>query len=240
MDVIVWTVILVGFGAFALVTAIGLRRAALAAGSPRPTALAIGSVFALGWLGWVVVSGLLGAAGVYRQDPAVARPWLLVAFFAVLATALLAARIPVVARALAGPDAPALLVAPQALRVVGGVFLLVMAAGELPPVFALPAGIGDVAVGVAAVFVARRLRAGTAGRGAVWFNRLGILDLVVALTIGTLAGLGPTRLLVVEPSTEAVGLLPLVLIPTAAVPLAVALHVLALARLRAAAPARVG
>ncbi|MCO1654480.1 hypothetical protein [Pseudonocardia humida] len=233
MDVIVWTVIVVGFAAFALVIATGLYRASLTAGSPRSTAVAVGSVFALVWLGWVVVSGMLGAAGVYRQDASAVRPWLVVAFAGVLGAALLAARLPVVARALAVPHAPALLVAPQALRVVGGVFLLVMAVGELPPVFALPAGIGDVAVGVAAVFVARRLRAGTAGRGAVWFNRLGILDLVVALTIGTVAGL-----LGAEPSTAPVGLLPLVLIPTAAVPLALALHVLALARLRddAAAP----
>jgi hypothetical protein len=44
----------------------------------------------------------------------------------------------------------------------------------------------------------------------------------------------------VEPSTAPVGLLPLVLIPTAAVPLALALHVLALARLRTTSPALLG
>jgi hypothetical protein len=228
MDTVVWIVILLGFLAFALAVAGGLQKMARAAGLPRATGAVMGAVFALVWLGWVVVSGVFAAAGAYRQDPSVPRPWLLLAFGGVLAAALLAARLPVVARALAGPGAAALLVAPQALRVVGGVFLLVMAAGQLPAVFAVPAGLGDVAVGVAAVVVARRLRAGTAGRGAVWFNRLGILDLVVALTVGTVAGL-----LGVQPSMAPVGLLPLVLIPTAAVPLAFALHVLALRRLRA-------
>ena len=50
----------------------------------------------------------------------------------------------------------------------------------------------------------------------------------MALTVGTVAGLVGTA-----PSTAPLGQLPLVLIPTAAVPVAFALHVLALGRLRA-------
>jgi hypothetical protein len=64
---------------------------------------------------------------------------------------------------------------------------------------------------------------------------LGIVDLVVAVSIGYLAGLGPNPLLHMTPSTEAVALLPLALIPTTAVPLAIALHLVSLRRLRAAA-----
>jgi hypothetical protein len=72
-------------------------------------------------------------------------------------------------------------------------------------------------------------------RSTVWFNVLGLLDLVVALAIGVMAAPGLARLLVVSPSTEAISLLPLVLIPTTIVPLAVALHVLSLRKLRVAA-----
>jgi len=66
----------------------------------------------------------------------------------------------------------------------------------------------------------------------VWFNVLGIFDLVVAVGIGGLAGLGPGQLIHSSPSTLAVTLLPLVLIPAVGVPLAVALHVVSLLRLR--------
>ena len=123
------------------------------------------------------------------------------------------------------------LTVPHTLRVVGVFFLLAMALGQLPAVFALPAGLGDMAVGIAAPFVVRRLRTGVS-RAAVWFNVLGIVDMVAAVTIGFLAGAGPLQLLDVTPSTEALGQLPLALIPTVVVPVALALHVISLLRLR--------
>jgi hypothetical protein len=159
--------------------------------------------------------------------------WLIV-LIPVVATPLplILSRIPVIATILAQPGTAARLAAPQAFRVVGVVFILATALGELPAVFAIPAGLGDIAVGVAAPFVARRLAQGRSRRGAVWFNVLGILDLVVAVGLGVLAGLGPARVIVSEPSTMAATVLPLVLIPTTVVPLALALHVMSLRRLR--------
>jgi hypothetical protein len=65
---------------------------------------------------------------------------------------------------------------------------------------------------------------------------LGVIDLVVALTIGFLTGLGPVQPFAVAPSTEPLGLLPLVLVPTVAVPLTIALHIVSLRRLRSAMP----
>jgi hypothetical protein len=54
--------------------------------------------------------------------------------------------------------------------------------------FALPAGLGDIAAGIAAPLVARRLAQGTGRRAALWFNAFGMTDLVVALTLGALTG----------------------------------------------------
>ena len=45
-----------------------------------------------------------------------------------------------------------------------------MALGHLPALFALPAGLGDVAAGIAAPLVALRLAQGTGRRAALWFN----------------------------------------------------------------------
>jgi hypothetical protein len=85
------------------------------------------------------------------------------------------------------------------------------------------------------VIVARNLRRGVVGRRAVWyFNVLGLVDLVIALVIGFAAAPAAVRLLLVSPSTEAISLLPLALIPATVVPLAAALHLLSLRRLMAA------
>jgi hypothetical protein len=179
------------------------------------------------------VSALLADGGAYRQSTTGKPPWIGVAAGGALLAVLAATMIPVVARVVTAPGSLARLTVPHVFRVAGVAFLAVMAMGKLPAVFALPAGLGDIAVGITAPFVARRLSHGDT-RGAVWFNILGLLDLAVAVGLGFAAGLGADRLLNVSPSTADVALLPLALIPTTAVPLAVALHVTSLIRLRTA------
>jgi hypothetical protein len=105
-------------------------------------------------------------------------------------------------------------------------------------VFALPAGIGDIAIGLSAPFVARRLARRADVAGAVRFNILGIADLVVALSVAFLAGLGPVQVFHQAASTLPLASLPLALIPTVAVPVAIALHLVSLARLRCELPRR--
>jgi hypothetical protein len=231
----VWALVLIGVIGIPAITCLMLYRGAIAAGLSRRTATAVTVVAAAVLGGWLVASGLLARADVYHQASGQAAPWFGVAVAGTLLGLLAATRIPVVARILAAPDTPARLALPHTLRVVGVTFLLVMAQGRLPAVFALPAGLGDIAAGLAAPFVARRLAQGGGHSRAVWFNLFGILDLVVALSIGFLAGLGPWQPLEVTPSTEPLSLLPLALVPTVAVPLSIALHLVSLARLRTAA-----
>ena len=95
-------------------------------------------------------------------------------------------------------------------RVAGVVFLLYLALGHLPALFALPAGLGDIATGIAAPFVARRLARGAGRRAALWFTAFGLTDLIVALTLGALTGF---PLLHVTPSSAPITELPLALIP---------------------------
>jgi hypothetical protein len=231
----VWILVLIGVVGIAATTSAALYRGAVAARLRRRTAVVLAVVAAYFLGGWIVATGLLAGAGVYQRESGEAAPWFGVAFGGVLIALLLATRIPLVRRILADPGTQARLALPHTFRVVGVSFLILMAQGHLPVVFALPAGLGDIATGVAAPFVARRLARGRGHADAVWFNWFGILDLVVALSIGFLAGLGPWRLLDFVPSTEPLALLPLALIPTAAVPLSIALHIVSLRRLRAAA-----
>jgi hypothetical protein len=103
-------------------------------------------------------------------------------------------------------------------------------------VFALPAGLGDIAAGISAPFIARRLARRS---GAIRFHLLGVADLVIALSIGFVGGLGPVQVFYGEASTLPLSQLPLARIPTVAVPIAITLHVVSLMQLRRHAPAYV-
>ena len=229
----VWVIVLAGLLGTTGTIWVMLRGGALAAGLGRRTATRVPTTMGIGWAAWVVASALLADADVFRFAPTRAVPPIPFVMLAGLIVVLLLTTVPVARRILARPDALWRLTLPQLFRPVGAAFLVAMAMGQLPAVFALPAGLGDIAIGVEAAFVARDLRRGVVGRGALWLNILGLVDLVVAFGIAFTAAPGPGRVLHVSASTEAISTLPLVLIPMAVVPLAVTLHVLSLRKLRA-------
>jgi hypothetical protein len=232
LPIYVWAMVLAGLIGTTATICVMLWRGALNAGLGRGRAARAAGGFAILWGAWVLASVLLAGTEVYRFEPTKLVPLLPVGLMGALAVALLLTRIPAVSRILAHPDALWRLTVPQIFRVEGVTFLVAMALGQLPAVFALPAGLGDIAIGVEAVFVARNLRRGVVGRSVVWFNILGLVDLVVALGIGFAAAPAAVRLLSVSPSTETISLLPLALIPATLVPLAAALHLLSLQKLR--------
>jgi hypothetical protein len=116
-------------------------------------------------------------------------------------------------------------------RLVGAVFVALMFTAEVPALWALPAGLGDVAIGATAFWVAGRLDEPGGARRAVAFNLLGLLDLVVAVGLGMTISPGPTQLFQLTPSGEVLTHFPLVLVPTFLVPLAVMVHVVSLRQL---------
>jgi hypothetical protein len=190
----VWALVLAGAIGIPAATCIMLYRGAVAAGFGRRTATAVAVAAAIGLGAWLALTGSLARAGVYYEDGGL---WFGVAFAGCLGALLLATQLPLVSRILAAPGAASGLVLPHTVRLVGVVFLILMVQGHLPAAFALPAGLGDIAIGLAAPFVARRLarepsRAGSVA-AAVRFHALGLLDLIVALSLGAL--LGPPWLL---------------------------------------------
>jgi hypothetical protein len=103
----------------------------------------------------------------------------------------------------------------QTFRVLGGVFLIRYFQGELPGIFAIPAGVGDVITGVLAPFVAYWWFVGKpyARTAAIAWNLFGMADLIDAVAIGAL--------------TRGAGggiVFPIILIPVYAVPRAFLLH----------------
>ena len=60
-------------------------------------------------------------------------------------------------------------------------FLLLMAGGQMPALWALPAGVGDVLVAATAPWIARDVHSPRGRRRAIVWNLLGMADLVVAV-----------------------------------------------------------
>jgi hypothetical protein len=229
----IWILVGIGVIGIPVTTSYMLYRGALAAGASRRAAIWVAAVTTYVLAAWLVASGVLAGTGVYRADSGGSTPWLALAVAGALGGMLLATRIPIVRRSVEAPGMLPLLTLPHTLRLMGVAFVLAWALGELPWVFALPAGLGDMAIGISAPFVARALAREEGLERAIRFNMLGIVDLVVALSIGFLAGLGPFGF-EVTPTTDPLALLPLALVPTVAVPTSLALHIVSLVRLREA------
>lgn len=122
----------------------------------------------------------------------------------------------------------------QLYRVLGLMFLVLYAAGRLPGAFAWPAGAGDILVGLLAPFVALAYSSKSsyaAGLVRAW-NLFGLVDLIVAVTLGLLTSPSPLQMLSFEAPNELISAFPLVMIPVFLVPLSILLHLASLEKLR--------
>ena len=213
----VWAITIAGPTAIAALACVVLYGGADRAGLGRRRAALLAGAAAVVLGGWFVASAVIAGSGWYRS-----LPWLPVAAGGFLGILLALSRISLVARALAAPGTASRLVGLHTFRVTGVFFLFYLALGQLPALFALPAGLGDITAGVAASLVALRLSRGTGRRAALWFNALGMTELAVAVALGALTGF---QLLNITPSSNPISELPLALIPTADVPLLLVLHI---------------
>src|SRR6516164_3450451 len=127
-----------------------------------------------------------------------------------------------------------LLTAVQAWRFAGFGFLALFAHGVLPGVFAWPAGLGDMAIGLTAPWLALTLArrpAFAASRLFVIWNLLGMLDLINAVgtaAVNQMLATGAAGEVTVAPMAQ----LPLLLVPAYLVPLFFIWHLTALFQAR--------
>jgi hypothetical protein len=122
----------------------------------------------------------------------------------------------------------------QAWRFAGLGFLALYTYRVLPGLFAWPAGLGDMAIGLTApwlVLALIRVPGFAASRVFVVWNLLGVLDLVVAVSTGAIVSALATGA-AEEITTAPMAQLPLVLIPAFLVPFFVMLHLTALFQAR--------
>jgi hypothetical protein len=204
---------------------VALRRATL----PPPRRVTTWLAVAMPLVAWLALVWISAAAGVFQFG----RSRIPLVPLAVILPPVIG--LPLVMRsgrvaAALDPAPPGWLVGIQVYRVLGANFLALWAYGALPGVFALPAGIGDVLVGLLALPAALSLASGAAGgrAAAVAWNLLGIADLVTAVTLGVLSAPGPLQQLAPDHPNVLTASYPTVMTPAFAVPLSLILHGLSL------------
>jgi hypothetical protein len=123
---------------------------------------------------------------------------------------------------------PRALTLSQTGRFMGVVFVILEAKGALPALFARSAGYGDMFIGLTASFVALRLATAEHRGIFIFWQGLGMLDLVTAVALGVSTGILHPEGVPMTPVTS----LPLSLIPTFFVPLYFILHIICIAQAR--------
>lgn len=186
----------------------------------------VGTSVAIALLLWLALVIILGAENAFSRGPGAAPLPILagflipiIVFFATFWTVkrfrdfLMSIDLPVIAGI-------------QAWRFAGLGFLALYAYGVLPGLFAWPAGVGDMFIGATAplVILALRRRPAFAASKLFWiWNLLGVLDLIVAVSLGAtcaVLGIGISAGITTFP----MGTIPLVVIPTFLVPIFLMLH----------------
>ncbi|MFF7242238.1 hypothetical protein [Streptomyces collinus] len=217
-----WIIILAAGSGMLYSTTMVARNGLIAIGkSPRKAnRLAVGVLGSLS--AWLIISSSAAGWGLYKQSERGAIPWVAVSLTAALAVMLFFASIKPFGE-LAGVKVASGLITPQMYRVVGVVFLILFAVNELPPVLAISAGVGDLAIGVYAPIVAKKVASGeSTGR---LFNTLGLLDLLNVTIITYTLSPGPLTPFQSAPDASAMAVLPMSILTTVAVPLAATLHI---------------
>ncbi len=119
----------------------------------------------------------------------------------------------------------------QFYRTLGVNFLLLFSAAQLPGIFALPAGMGDIIVGLTALAIVWTYRNGTPPDRLVrrW-NAFGIADLAIAVGTGFMSSPSALQVAAFDLPNQMITDFPLALVPVFAVPLSILLHLASLAK----------
>lgn len=186
--------------------------------------------------GWVGVAMFLSAAGRLAYSPNSPAPVLgILLVTPLLAVGVLALTSEKARSALLGVPL-ALVVGLNAMRLLGGLFLLDVLAGSLNGPFPFFAGLGDMITGALAIPIAIEIaRSGRLSpRALAGWNAFGTLDLIVAVGLGITSAAGsPLQLIHAGVGSQAMQYLPLSLVPTVLVPFYLLTHAFIAARLRA-------
>jgi hypothetical protein len=222
MDTTLLTFIVLGLVAIVVATVFVVLWRERTSAHDAQVAVVSGSVLAL----WAIVATVLAYRGFFQPRDGESVPAVGVTFVLVLAILFVSVATSVSLRRLLTGQAN--LIRLHLWRLAGIVFLVLMARGQVPALWALPAGIGDILVAVTAPWVARDVDTPRGRRRAINWTLLGMADLIVAVGLGVMTSPGAGQVFKTVPTAELMGHFPMALVPAFLVPLALVLHVASL------------
>jgi hypothetical protein len=199
-----------------------------------PAAPGVGTLIAGFFAAWLAIVLVLGARGAFVTAGGGPPLGLLIGLLAPLSIFVIAyLAFPAVREFILSVD-PRVIVGIQAWRWAGFGFINLYFYRVLPGIFAWPAGLGDMAIGVTAPLMLsallRRPDFAASKRFVIW-NLSGILDFAIALSIGAVVPQIAPKLFAAVPMAPMTQL-PLILIPAFLVPTFLMLHITALLQAR--------
>lgn len=190
-------------------------------------------VIAVPLTAWLIAVWTLSVQGAFVQPPGSLVPRLPIAIFAPVALFIIPLLRSRIVGAVLDATPASWLIGLQVYRVLGGIFLVGWLRGTVPGTFALPAGAGDILVGLLALPVAIWLASGARGgrEAAIAWNILGLADFASAIGTGAITAPGPFQLIVPDTPNTLILQYPTVMIPAFIVPCSILLHALSLRQL---------
>jgi hypothetical protein len=232
-----WFLSFVIVGANILIASVllfGVHRALLGLGRTRVDRGRIVPILGIVLFGWLGLALFLGWQGLFRSAVNQPVPYIALAIGIPILVGALFIRASKQVREIIEAVPQSQLVALQFYRVLGVTFLALYAIGQLPGIFALPAGLGDVTVGLVALIVGARAERSENDQLVTLWNWLGISDLVIAVATGFLSAPSRFQIFSLDAPNVLIGSFPLVMIPIFAVPLSIMLHLASLSKIRTA------
>lgn len=216
-----------------LAVSIGMIGVTRANFSPNQTGLFI-LISALLFGGWFAISMPLSIAGVFNVPATLADPPVVLMFLFVGSGLIwaLAWLTPLGKKATLATPLSAI-AAFQIPRIMGGLFLIGWMFGEIPALFAIPAGIGDILAGLAG-WKASKALARNSPDGQNWLrltNLIGMADFVMAIVLGMVTSKGLAHLYS-QNAPNIINDYPLAFFPAYFVPIFLGFHFIAISRLK--------
>ncbi len=178
---------------------------------------------------WVTAAVWLSLRGFFEADPVARFPHLTYSLLPLLIGVILwpASRSFRETLRAIGPD---WLIRIQHYRTLGFIYLVCWYIGLMPAAIAIPAGVGDLIVGLSALWVAKQVRGHRAGAGriATIWNIFGLLDVLTAVIMGVLTSPNPLQMLAKDAPDLVITTFPMVLLTAIVVPLSVLCHIYSL------------
>jgi len=212
------------------IVAVNAKLAGLGRGPTVRALLTLTALFAL----WYATASRLTLTGLMMPPPTLTDPpYVMVCLIGGAGLLWALARFTASGRAITDAADQSFLIGFQIPRVMGGVFVLGWALGEIPWQFALPAGLGDIWAGIAGYTAMRAVNRGDADAEAkvLRANIIGLADFGVAVLTGLMTSEGFLHLMAHD-SPNIINAYPLGLFPGFFVPIFVAFHLISLGKLR--------